>query len=157
MHSITSTNEIRLDPDSPVPADLALGARILPALLSSMSSSPKIRSRELEEDGVDAPDAKRTRLDESNDDGDVIMGDATCEVAVVSISELEEQEDTEPQKSESLLPPSHALLNAPPPVYGPDGAMQQIMETDVGISEYVGHDVPRIEGIIKQRYVPRLS
>ncbi|RDX55545.1 tRNA pseudouridine synthase D [Lentinus brumalis] len=30
--------------------------------------------------------------------------------------------------------------------------MQQIMETDVGISEYIGFDVPKIEGIIKQRF-----
>ncbi|KAH9853549.1 tRNA pseudouridine synthase D [Lenzites betulinus] len=30
--------------------------------------------------------------------------------------------------------------------------MQRIMETDVGISEYIGHDVPKIEGIIKQRF-----
>ncbi|KAI0701819.1 pseudouridine synthase [Cytidiella melzeri] len=30
--------------------------------------------------------------------------------------------------------------------------MFRIMESDVGISEYVGHDVPKIEGIIKQRF-----
>ncbi|GBE79670.1 pseudouridine synthase [Sparassis latifolia] len=53
---------------------------------------------------------------------------------------------------ESLLPPSHAFLGAPAPVYTEDGSMQRIMETDVGISEYVGHDVPQIEGIIKQRF-----
>ena len=36
------------------------------------------------------------------------------------------------------------------------GSMQQIMETDVGISEYIGFDVPKIEGIIKQRCAPTL-
>ena len=48
-----------------------------------------------------------------------------------------------------ILPPSHALLGTPPS-FGEDGSLR-IKETDVGISEYVGHDVPRIEGIIKQR------
>ena len=116
-----------------------------------MSSSPKTRSREPDDDIRDVPDAKRTKIDGQADDEDITMVDAP-EVAVVSVSELEEQENVPTSgEPESLLPPSHALLNASPPVYGPDGAMQQIMETDVGISEYVGHDVPKIEGIIKQR------
>ena len=52
---------------------------------------------------------------------------------------------------ENLLPPSHSLLGLPPPACTPDGSMVCVMESDVGISEYVGHDVPKIEGIIKQR------
>jgi tRNA pseudouridine13 synthase len=48
------------------------------------------------------------------------------------------------------LPPSHALLGVPPPIS--DGLVFRIMETDVGISEYVGRDVPKIHGIIKQRF-----
>lgn len=119
-----------------------------------MSSSPKTRAREHDDHVPEEPTAKRTRLDGIEDaDGDVPMnGDR--EVAVIDISELEEQDaidNATNQERESMLPPSHALLNAPPPVYGPDGSMQQIMETDVGISEYIGHDVPPIEGIIKQR------
>ena len=112
-------------------------------------SSPKTRPREHEE-VHGAPDAKRAKLDGASNDEDVLMTE-TCEVAVVSVSELEEQAEPASQEPESLLPPSHTLLNAPPPVFGPDGSMQQIMETDVGISEYVGHDVPKIGGIIKQR------
>ena len=59
---------------------------------------------------------------------------------------------SEPEKqAESMLPPSHALLGAPPPLYTTDGSMQRIMETDVGISQYIGSDVPQVSGIIKQR------
>lgn len=118
-----------------------------------MSSSPKTRLRELDDHASEEPTAKRTKLSGTeNAEADVPM-DTDREVAVVNISELEEQDamDTDTPEQESMLPPSHALLNAPPPVYGPDGAMQQIMETDVGISEYIGFDVPKIEGIIKQR------
>ena len=118
-----------------------------------MSSSPKTRPREQDDLTPEEPDAKRTKIEDV--DKDISIG-GDREVAVVSVSELEEQDamDTTADKEpESLLPPSHALLNAPPPVYGPDGEMQQIMETDVGISEYIGFDVPKIEGIIKQRCV----
>lgn len=96
------------------------------------------RSRE-EDDETHTRSPKRTKLDEIEqpaDAQDVVMVDAVTEEAV-----------------ESLLPPSHALLNAPAPVYTADGSMQCVMETDVGISEYIGHDIPRIQGIIKQRYV----
>ena len=117
-----------------------------------MSSSPKTRPREA--DVSDEPDAKRTRLEGSEDAaGDVTMSTDSA-VAVVNIADLEEQENMDvDEKEEGLLPPSHALLDTRPPVYGPDGSMQQIMETDVGISEYIGFDVPKIEGIIKQRCV----
>ena len=57
------------------------------------------------------------------------------------------------KQDDVMLPPSHSLLGVRPPEYSEDGSIQRIMETDVGISEYVGHDVPKIEGIIKQRYV----
>jgi hypothetical protein len=65
--------------------------------------------------------------------------------------------ETTQEKAEAtkvaLLPPSHALLGlAKPDQPGPDGT-RQILETDVGISEYVGKGVAKIEGIIKQRFV----
>jgi len=49
-----------------------------------------------------------------------------------------------------LLPPSHALLGI---TRGkPDGdGFTQMLETDVGISEYVGQDIPPIQAVIKQR------
>ena len=100
------------------------------------------RPRE-EDDLATAPSAKRAKLDEEKTAEDVEMADALGDA----------EADAAPEKvAESLLPPSHSLLNAPSPVYTPDGSMQRIMETDVGISEYVGHDVPQINGIIKQRY-----
>lgn len=51
--------------------------------------------------------------------------------------------------SGQILPPSHALLGVPLPV-AQDGHIN-LLETDVGISEYIGRDVSKIEGIIKQR------
>jgi hypothetical protein len=50
---------------------------------------------------------------------------------------------------ENPLPPSHVLLGKPPPIS--DGFMFRIQETDVGISEYIGQNIPKIDGIIKQR------
>ena len=51
-----------------------------------------------------------------------------------------------------LLPPSHALLGITRDG-GPDGdGFTQMLETDVGISEYVGRDIPPIHAVIKQRY-----
>ena len=99
-----------------------------------------------EDDQLDAPLPKRTKLDETEGVGeDVQMSDAVQDLEAAPAGQ---------KPVESLLPPSHALLGAPSPVYTPDGSMQRIMETDVGISEYVGHDVPQIQGIIKQRYAP---
>jgi tRNA pseudouridine13 synthase len=51
---------------------------------------------------------------------------------------------------EHILPPSHALLGIPLPVVHEDAPIN-FLETDVGISEYIGRGVPKIEGIIKQR------
>ena len=88
---------------------------------------------------------KRVKLDD---------GAGSVDAADSAVAEVKAEDATPTAKEpESLLPPSHALLNAPAPVYTSDGTMQRIMETDVGISEYIGHDVLRIEGIIKQRYV----
>lgn len=56
-----------------------------------------------------------------------------------------------------LLPPSHALLEI---TRGgePDGdGFTQMLETDVGISEYVGWDIPPIQAVIKQRCVQHIN
>jgi tRNA pseudouridine13 synthase len=72
-----------------------------------------------------------------------------------------DQEDEEPEPASKrpkldalgewnhVLPPSHSLLGIPLPV-ATDGPMN-FVEADVGISEYIGHGIPKIEGIIKQR------
>jgi hypothetical protein len=91
-----------------------------------------VRARD---DGIDDkqqphPTSKRRRLD--------------SEPPVIESTRAEERKIP-------LLPQSHALLGISSiEEPGPDGT-RQIMETDVGISAYVGRDVNKIEGIIKQR------
>ena len=107
--------------------------------------------REREDDNQDLERSpKRVKVFEIHGD-DVVMQDAeeTIPQAEAGPSETNAQSD---DSSGNLLPPSHALLGLPLPECSPDGTLQKIMETDVGISEYVGHDVPTIGGIIKQRY-----
>jgi len=53
--------------------------------------------------------------------------------------------------SETILPPSHSLLGTAPPLQDESGAIIRLMESDVGISEYISKDVSKISGIIKQR------
>lgn len=117
-----------------------------------MSSSSEVRSRDEDAETLERP-TKRTKVD-GGETEDVAMDTSEDAVkctddsiaAVVSSPEHARQEEV-------TLPPSHSLLGVRPPEYSEDGSIQRIMETDVGISEYVGHDVPKIEGIIKQRYV----
>ena len=58
--------------------------------------------------------------------------------------------DDNPLRAESVLPPSHALLGIPLPTASP-GQPINFTEADVGISEYVGEGLSKIEAIIKQR------
>lgn len=57
---------------------------------------------------------------------------------------------------ETVLPPSHSLLGTAPPLQDESGAIIRLMESDVGISEYIAKNVPKINGIIKQRYALKL-
>ena len=52
------------------------------------------------------------------------------------------------EQVEHILPPSHALLGIPLPVAK---EALNILEKDVGISEYIGRGEAKVEGIIKQR------
>jgi tRNA pseudouridine13 synthase len=56
------------------------------------------------------------------------------------------------EEAEHILPPSHALLGIPLPV-AKEGSALNILEKDVGISEYIGRGEAKVEGIIKQRLV----
>ena len=56
------------------------------------------------------------------------------------------------EETEHILPASHALLGIPLPVAKERSALN-ILEKDVGISEYVGRGEAEVEGIIKQRLV----
>ncbi|EPQ59476.1 tRNA pseudouridine synthase D [Gloeophyllum trabeum ATCC 11539] len=95
--------------------------------------SGQVHQRELDDQG---PLPKRTRVDSS-------------ELDAPQPNPAAEQEQN--PFDENLLPPSHALLGLPKKEY-PDGVLR-IMENDVGISEYIARDVPKIDGIIKQRPV----
>lgn len=98
------------------------------------SESALTQKREPDEsEGGRSP--KRTRIDES-----------------LSFEEKTQAAAT-PTQSEGILPPSHVLLGTAEPASAPDGSLYKILETDVGISEYIARDVPQISGIIKQRYV----
>jgi tRNA pseudouridine13 synthase len=56
------------------------------------------------------------------------------------------------EEAEHILPASHALLGIPLPVVK-EGSALNILEKDVGISEYIGRGEAKVEGIIKQRLV----
>jgi hypothetical protein len=56
-----------------------------------------------------------------------------------------------------LLPPSHGLLGITRDGGADGDGFTQMLETDVGISEYVGRDIPPIQAVIKQRCLQRTS
>jgi len=85
------------------------------------------RPREGDTPAADQPPTKRQKLDEGRT-----------------------QNPSEVVKA-PLLPPSHVLLGITKNVE-PDGdGFTQMLETDVGISEYVGRNIPPIQAVIKQR------
>jgi hypothetical protein len=86
-----------------------------------------LRSREDDTPAVEEPPTKRQKL-----------------------SDNQAQGPSEVVKA-PLLPPSHALLGITRD-REPDGdGFTQMLETDVGISEYVGRDITPIRAVIKQR------
>jgi tRNA pseudouridine13 synthase len=90
-----------------------------------------------------------TVREREQDDGDVERYSKRSRVDGPDISAGKTPQTSDPP-SEHVLPPSHALLGIPLPVQQDDAPMN-FLETDVGISEYIGRGVPKIEGIIKQR------
>ena len=117
-------------------------------------STLAVRERESEDDG--GPSPKRTKVDEPSQDA-LIEIDTAMDTDIAPTSNEPTTKSPGPSaeivEDEAILPPSHALLRAPRHMGSHSGADLRIMETDVGISEYVGSDIPKIEGIIKQRYV----
>jgi tRNA pseudouridine13 synthase len=109
--------------------------------------------REREDDDHEAlePAAKRVKT-EDGDNGvaeDFIDAD-TDPIAVAPIS-LEADQSKPKYIVEDLLPPSRSLLSSQDLYERPADRVNFTMEADVGITEYVGRDVPPIQGIIKQR------
>lgn len=101
-----------------------------------MSSTSFVRERE-HDDGVLERDSKRPKINDS-------------QAAPTDVDDKAEFEIVE--ETPYILPPSHSLLGVPPPTVI-EGRATNFLETDVGISEYVGRGVSKIEGIIKQRCV----
>lgn len=89
--------------------------------------------REREDDDSEARSPKRTK---------------TTEFDIVGKSSQAEQESNE--REQSILPPSHVLLGLGSP-HTTSGGLRQLLECDVGISEYITRDLPPVRGIIKQR------
>ena len=87
------------------------------------------RSRDDDAPAADHPPTKRQRLDDHQ---------------VPTTSEVVKA---------PLLPPSHALLGITKDGEPDGNGFTQMLETDVGISEYVGRDIPSIQAVIKQRCV----
>lgn len=114
-------------------------------------STSRVRERDVTDEHDPTPSAKRVKLDDTPDVN--MVTEPELVVSTHASSSLPSDGQKPPVKTESLLPPSHVLLGTAPPATSEDGAMLKIMETDVGISEYIAKDVPKIEGIIKQRCV----
>lgn len=92
--------------------------------------------REREDDDSETRSPKRTKTAELDDNH------------VVGESSQAEHESNKAE--EAILPPSHVLLGLGSPQTTSDG-LRQLLECDVGISEYITRDLPPMRGIIKQR------
>jgi tRNA pseudouridine13 synthase len=104
--------------------------------------------REREEDDSIGRSPKRSRTE--GEVGAEDLGD-NVDATALTIGETPIEGKTNKPESAGVLPPSHSLLSAPRDAVNSEGPELRVMETDVGISEYVGHDIPKIDGIIKQR------
>lgn len=96
-------------------------------------SSAVLHEREQDEDGLERY-SKRQKLDDGT---------------------TQDARDGEPSMTTEhnhILPPSHVLLGIPLPEATAAGAIN-FLEVNVGISEYVGRESAKIQGIIKQRHV----
>ncbi|KAG2367275.1 tRNA pseudouridine synthase D [Suillus spraguei] len=103
--------------------------------------------REREDDAELARSPKRTKLDELTD-GPIVADTSPLTSAALAITDS--KEGSSAITTESVLPPSHTLLGIAP-TFSSNG-LRQVLQTDVGISEYISRDVPPISGIIKQRF-----
>ena len=116
------------------------------------STSPRSRSDGPLDNTSEAPPLKRLKVDDTAEELNTPG----------SASDLSATLPTPPSDSahnatnETILPPSHSLLGTAPPLQDENGAIIRLMETDVGISEYIAKGVPKISGIIKQRCVLNL-
>lgn len=126
------------------------------------------------EESVRHRSQKRAKLDTTNAGGDLGKAPTKSEDMVVDVEEgqaasnnaipdegeqniiggqIAEVDAAESgDRAENFLPPSHVLLGKQPAKESVDVNFPRVTELDVGISEYVSHDVPPMHGVIKQRY-----
>jgi len=98
------------------------------------------------------PTAKRSRTEE-DDSSSVNLGDQSTQDMIMQDATVDELpfEPAHRYIIEDLLPPSRSLLSAGTLADRPKDQINFTLEADVGITEYIGKDVPPIHGIIKQR------
>ena len=109
-------------------------------------SSSTIRERE-----QDLEDAERYSKRLKTNDNDENAAPAPEPLVLNEPATAQEQtSEISFENDPHVLPPSHALLGIPLPVKSEEGALN-FLETDVGISEYIGRGEAKVEGIIKQR------
>jgi len=119
-------------------------AKFKNGLARTSMSSLIIHEREQDDTDIERY-SKRTKLD------DTLGTEKDLRDAVDSIPPDPSKTSDESVEPEHILPPSHTFLGVPVPPVPSDGSAFKILETDVGISEYVGRGVSKIDGIIKQR------
>ena len=96
------------------------------------------------DNSTEEPPSKRLKVDDTAEGSKSAPDFSTTSPIVASDSATIAAKET-------ILPPSHSLLGTAPPLQDESGAIIRLMESDVGISEYIAKNVPKINGIIKQR------
>ncbi|KAH9999283.1 pseudouridine synthase [Russula vinacea] len=109
------------------------------------STSSNAHGRESLDNTTEAPPSKRLKVEDSTEESK----SAPDSSVTLSVGPSDSASVT---TKESILPPSHSLLGTAPPLQDESGAIIRLMESDVGISEYIAKHVPKIGGIIKQRF-----
>lgn len=116
------------------------------------STSPRPRDDGSLDNIPEAPPLKKLKVDDT-----IEVQNTQDPASALSVTLPPDSANT--TTNEAILPPSHSLLGTAPPLQDENGAIIRIMESDVGISEYIAKDVPKMSGIIKQRcalrFVPK--
>jgi tRNA pseudouridine13 synthase len=101
------------------------------------------------DNSTEEPPSKRLKVDDVTEESKSAL-DLSANLPIVP------SDSATDAPKETILPPSHSLLGTAPPLQDETGAIIRLMESDVGISEYIAKNVPKINGIIKQRYALKL-
>ncbi|KAI0304237.1 pseudouridine synthase [Russula brevipes] len=112
------------------------------------SPLPRSRGGEPLDNTTEAPPSKRLKVDDTTEE----LNNQVPSSGASTTPSVAPPDSTKAVKSETILPPSHSLLGTVVPIQDESGAIIRLMESDVGISEYIAKGVPKIGGIIKQRF-----